>query len=406
MDYRQSLRTLVEQYQEIEQKKLGSASQLLAGYRSSLIDLTQKYRTLKPVKPRPLTIPVIFGRTHDENFISDYLAYVLDPQKNGIGTGPLEALLDLCAKGRIDEPLDNAIIRREYPLMGGRLDLLIQIGDNLVIGIENKIFSPEGVNQTSNYADVMDELFSEIPHSMIFLTRMGHRAGSEKFKPVSYAVLLATLEKVSVAHVDDTRKLVLWKDFLEHLEVYIMTANADRFEFSEKAKLYLENRAMLHDLTTTFHREWDKALSYLETRFRQVATGGPWQTLFQTRYEWHQAYKANWATGSPNIHFEWWLPISSISSSQGELSFMVDVEGRKVNETLALFANRYPQIESQYKQKGIDRCPQNRKNAIAFKKYKISQDINQIADVIIASFEEFSFLESEIDTVLTLMSQK
>jgi PD-(D/E)XK nuclease superfamily protein len=403
MDNKQAIQILAGRYQQIQEKEQAVERALVENYLTRLPVLANKYARAKPAKSAPLTIPAIFNRSYDENFISDYLAYVLNPQKNGIGLGPLKALLKLCAIDEADIPLDDAIIRREYPLEKGRLDLLIRFGESLVVGIENKIFSSEGTNQTPYYALVMDDLFADIPHHMIFLTRTGHRARSTKFIPASYAMLLMALKEVSVDHVQDHRKLFLWEDFLEHLEVYIMTANPNHFEFSEKSKLYIENHPMIHDLTTTFDREWDQAITYLETHFREGLTGGPWNTVFQTRYSWQQVYKPRWATGNPNIHFEWWLPLSAFL--QGEMAFMVDVEGKRMAETLTVFASRYPSIESQYKQKGIQYCPQNRKNAIAFKKYRISQDINQIADIFLESFDEFRFLEAEIDTVLAIMSE-
>ena len=74
------------------------------------------------------TIPALFKRTYDENFISDYLAYILDPSRNGIGTEPLQALLSLAFDYDSDMDLDNAIIDREHTFKDsslGRIDLLI-----------------------------------------------------------------------------------------------------------------------------------------------------------------------------------------------------------------------------------------------------------------------------------------
>jgi hypothetical protein len=108
-------------------------------------------------RPRE-TIPALFGRAYDENFISDYLAYILDPARNGIGSEPLQALLSVAFDPDLDVDLDNVTILREYAFGDvnfGRIDLLIQLGDQGergVIGIENKILASEGDTQTISYA--------------------------------------------------------------------------------------------------------------------------------------------------------------------------------------------------------------------------------------------------------------
>ena len=95
-----------------------------------------------------MTIPRIFGRPYDENFISDYLAYILIRARTGSGLPPLEAFLKLCQIDTMNIPLEHAHIRREYGLDGGRIDLLIECGESLaVVGIENKIYSSEEVGK-------------------------------------------------------------------------------------------------------------------------------------------------------------------------------------------------------------------------------------------------------------------
>ncbi len=61
-----------------------------------------------PEQQRPRTIPFIFGRTYDENFISTYLAHVLDPAYNGIGPEPLQRLLALAGcEANVDDLRDG-----------------------------------------------------------------------------------------------------------------------------------------------------------------------------------------------------------------------------------------------------------------------------------------------------------
>ena len=400
MDNKPDFPKLADRYLQISQKESEAECRLVADYRTAFAYSARKYEHAKQVKLRPLTIPAIFGRSHHENFISDYLAFVLDPKKNGIGTAPLEALLSLYAVEYDESKLDDVLIRREFPLESGRIDLLIECPEQFVIGIENKIYSPEGENQTPSYARIISDVFPDTSRLLVFLTRQGDKPKSAQFVPLSYANLFNTFKAVKISEDIALRNQVLWADFLEHVEIYIMATVPEKFEFSEKAKLYLENQKMLHDITTSFDREWESALLHIESRFREQATGGPWNTVFQTRYSWQQAYKSNWRSNNFFIHFEWWLPPTALIDGELSLSFMVDVEGKRASELLGLFANRHLQLETIYRQNSIAYCPPKRSNAIAFKKYSISTDIDQVAAVLFESFSEFRFLESEIDEVV------
>ncbi len=70
----------------------------LSAFQRQFLHLKGEYEKLPKVRPKRITIPEIFGRSDDENFISDYVAYILDPYRNGIGIEPLQALLSLCGK--------------------------------------------------------------------------------------------------------------------------------------------------------------------------------------------------------------------------------------------------------------------------------------------------------------------
>ena len=96
----------------------------LAKYQAALAEMARSYPSLSGTVERPLTIPVIFGRSYDENFISDYLAYILDPDRNGIGDEPLVRLLELVVPEAEMPDIEVVEITREYSLGSGRIDLL------------------------------------------------------------------------------------------------------------------------------------------------------------------------------------------------------------------------------------------------------------------------------------------
>ena len=119
-------------------------------------ELEEIYR-LTP-EPSILTLPEIFGKQDQEVFATYWLAYLLNPQINGFGVGPLNALLRCIDANQVSEE-DEIIIEREYTFEnnGRRIDLLITTQEYL-IGIENKLFSGEGDNQTESYWDGMTKI--------------------------------------------------------------------------------------------------------------------------------------------------------------------------------------------------------------------------------------------------------
>jgi hypothetical protein len=401
-----SIQQLVQQYQAILQREQTAQQTGLENYRIALADLNQRYAQLQPVPPRPLTIPAIFGRSYGENFISDYLAYILDPAKNGIGVAPLAQFLELCDFDSTGLSLTEVKIYREYPVGSGRIDLLLEWEETLILGIENKILSAEGVGQTKYYAQELPHLFRDTACHFAYLTRGGYPADSKKFQPISYVELLDKLRNVPVAPSTGARQLILWYDFLEHLEVYIVMSDPDRIEFSDKAKLYIEHRAMIQDLENAFKNEWSTAIDYVEKQVRAHLGDGLWTTRFNRtfRQTWHQVLKPAWESSDLTVHYEYWLSIQSLT--QQELTFMADVEGKQANNFLALFEQRYPALKAEYEQREIIYRPNHRKFAIAWKSYPIVQELHQVAEVFLDALDEFRFLEPEIDAVIAELTKQ
>lgn len=399
------MQTLVQQYQAILQKEQAAEQAQVEAYRRQLAELSQQYAQAAATPPKPVTIPAIFGRSHRENFISDYLAYILNPAKNGLGPGPLVQLLHLCDIDPGEVPLAEVVIHREYTVGSGRIDLLLEWEDALVLGIENKIYAAEGDGQTRYYAHEIPKLFKDTPCHFAFLTRGGRSAQSKKFKPISYAGLLEALRQVRVSPNTGARQLILWHDFLEHLEVYIIMSDPGQFEFSDKAKLYLEHHAMIQDLETTFKDEWGAAITYIEDRVR-ANLDDDWETQFNPQLSrgWHVISKSAWRQEELWVHFEYWF--APYWLARREFTFVLDVEGKQNNDFLDRFDQRYPALEPTYKRREMIYRPSNRKVAIAHKIYPISQDIDEIAQVFIDAFEEFRFLEAEVDAVLAEMNRE
>jgi hypothetical protein len=401
---RKRIEQLARDYQRILHRAGAAEQRRLEDYRARLAALVAQYARAKPAPPKPLTIPRIFNQAYGENFISDYLAYVLDPGKNGIGEAPLARFLSLCGIDSTDLPLAEVTIHREYPLDDGRIDLLLEWEDTLVLGIENKILSVEGRQQTASYARVIRRLCGETPYHLIYLTRGGQRAGSRKFRPLSYAQLAQALREVQLPAETTTRRRVLWEDFLEHLEVYIVSL-PDRFEFSEKAQLYLSHLDMIHDLTTSFDQEWRDAITYIERRLSPRLDGGPWNTKFSPANPWQFVFKAPWESSALWVYYMYLIKPADLRPTGQKIRFVAQADRAQREDFVKQFDRRKPGLDDLYKKRGIEYCPPHRRYAMARKEYDIPPDINDIVPVMLSAWAEFRFLETEIDQVLAEMQE-
>jgi len=70
---------LLSDYQHIIDIEKTADDLLLEVYRISVVDLDRLSIESPPARPRQLTIPEMFRRSYSQNFISDKLAYFLDP---------------------------------------------------------------------------------------------------------------------------------------------------------------------------------------------------------------------------------------------------------------------------------------------------------------------------------------
>lgn len=99
------------------------------------------------------TLPEVFGIQYKEVYITKWIAYLL--RNKDFGTSVLNALLGNTTFVKDDESLE---VFTEYFFDDGRrIDILV-ITDKFIIGIENKIWSGEQENQTSDYKNSLESL--------------------------------------------------------------------------------------------------------------------------------------------------------------------------------------------------------------------------------------------------------
>jgi len=361
------------------------------------------YSSLPVALPRLDTIPVIFRRTKNENFISNYLAYVLDPNRNGLGISPIQSMLQLAFPdiGEID-PIEISIVR-EFDTGDGKIDLLIQVDDTIVIGIENKIGSPETNGQTVRYNRRLRKLFKDQTRYLIYLTPNGQEPRSKAFLPITYRQMLSAFRLIRYDWRIDIHKSVIWEDFLTHLEVYIVMDSID-FEISPRSQLYLENYLMISELEENFRDDWLNLLNYLEAQLSDYFEPGTWQVDFSNRrFNWYSIRKTNWKQGELEPHYV--FKLSHAEFAQGYFCYAFSVYGEGFAEFVERFLKKYPKLRQRYDKLGIEILPAHegkyaREHFLAFKKYYLDPPLSKIAEQWITAYEEFSFLNDVIDELL------
>lgn len=185
-------------------------------------------------KTKADTFLSVLGKTYNENLISDYLAYILDDSRSHLGVAPLNALLKCASSSCELKKTDKITIEREHCLnrdQKNRIDILIHIQNekkSFYIGIENKIGSDEGTNQTTRYANSLDTFYKSKGEKniYIFLTPTGIDAKDIRFKSISYNDIVEEFENTTLDNM-------FFADFKNHVKKYIVS-NAFECTFTKE----------------------------------------------------------------------------------------------------------------------------------------------------------------------------
>ncbi len=403
-NHTKQLNTLTAQYKALS----GSLAGVSSDWGARLQAIRSQYAlTLNADRP-VVTIPTIFHRPYDENFISDYLAHILNPIHSGLGYAPLQSLLTIAGVSYSLNSNDGVGLQvfREYQLSEeSRIDILIVIKRaKLIIAIENKIFSSEGYRQTIRYSEAIQAGFPAYTNILFFLTPLGTVPSSSEFKSLSYAELLTALRSYQLSDVSE-RDQFIYQDFCLHVENYIM--KSVNLKLSEKSLLYLKNAEMITDLQEAFSQDTSSVFEVLAEIIKAVFEGVSegWEYSFSEERGHQQAWKKHWRTNQVWIHYEFWFSKDSLFMDP-EFSFMIDAEGKQKDSFLAKFDQLQGKLRAKYRSAGIQYRPKSRGLAIAFKDYKFQLSPENLDRSTMESFfrktiDELLFLVEPIDQALS-----
>lgn len=370
----------------------------------------QKLYNYLPNEPEPtISILDIFNKTYNENYISDFLAYILNPTQNGIGIGPLQKLTGF-GGGKWNTDLENPNIKieiiREFVLANNRrVDLVILINDSLVIGIENKVFTGEHNKQTIDYAKRLKARFKDYEYVFLLLSPEGKKPLSDAFRAMSYSDLHYLLASISYDAVKDIRKTVIFEDFKTHLEDKFMNQNA--FSLSKKAELFIEYGRMLEDLKKSFEEDYKNVLKVIlqmiKENLQQVDADDIWEVNTADTRNYHQISKKTWRKSDLFVHFELRMTSSNMTTN-GMIDFALDIELDKKKDFITKLEKVYAtDLTNLISEKQLDK--NIRSFSYVSKKYKlltkeILQNRDELQKQITGMVDDFLPLIKMIDNTL------
>ncbi len=380
----------------------------IENYEADLFEIKLSWDKFRMEESQYKSIPAIFNRSYDENVMSDYLAYIIDPNENGIGIQPLLSLVSN-AKGT-ESAIDlikrshrkDIIVHREYCFTdNSRIDILININKQLILGIENKVNAFERSNQTIDYSNAVSEEFPNYESVLFFLTLDKKKASSDNFNAVSYEDLYNRFSELSNQLECGQRQKFLFNEFNYHIQKYFMEKSD--LNLSAKTKLHNKYWEMLNDLDEAFTEDYNNLKNYLADNMLALF-GDDWE--INNREGYIQIYRAYW--NKPNdrfIHFEIWDSAIDNLLIDGKLYAMIDVEGKNKQPYLDKFEKIFNSNKSKYISNNVLYKPSSRKNAIGYKEYEYTywknpDTKNNIDQIINQMYKDFSFIIPLIDKVL------
>lgn len=268
---------------------------------------------------KPDTLGRIFRHEYKENFISDWLAYLLNVEK--IGTNQLfQSLFEICGVDGTFVPLGGIEREKELTFTGdnnrlekyGRIDFFIRT-ENAIVGIENKIWSGfTSDNQLEKYAKAIKQCADiENKEAYLFLlypkgnlsvdSKLKGYTKSENVKIVTYEALIAVWEKIKIDCIKSLRPLIIFEDFVKHVKEYIM-CTSEKLNFNA-IKFLNKKSEEIEKLDKIRNGAKEQFICCLEEQLqKRLGDREEWKHHISSGAQYIQCFKDNWEENG--IHFE------------------------------------------------------------------------------------------------------
>ncbi len=283
----------------------------IQGYKE-MLDKVSMFKDRSPTN----TLAHIFKQDNGENFISDWLAFLLDPVC--VGTiEPLQLLLNIAGINNVSlSKFDDIVIEREHDFKdGGRIDFLITVNNDTIIAIENKIWSGFQPNQLERYRKALETIKKNDNNEIlqyygicIFpekneISKNLNEILNNGFMPVSYEKLVNGFKSVHLNCIDNMRAAVLLQDFITHMEEYILVSGNYNLDI-ERLEFLNEYKDSLDKLNQKRNADKQNFAGFIKQQMKnQIAEKdrSEWKTNKSDNY-YYQLMKIGWEKHL--VHFE------------------------------------------------------------------------------------------------------
>lgn len=277
-----------------------------------LIDKVNKQFHDCNVSPPTNTIAHIFRKESQENFISDWIAYLIDPISFG-NAEPLNVLLEVAG---FDDCIDkNGIIEisREKTFDDQRrIDFYIET-EELIIGIENKIWSGLGYHQLQDYSKSLEKLSKgkEIRKILLLpqnnmsinLNKNNSDISVSEFVSVTYEDFTNALKNLQINFIENLRSSFLLQDFITYVEEYFMDSNVDMKKNFDMVSFLFEHKNQLKELETCKNNLQTQFVESVVKKLAEAFDEEIWKIKFPKTGSYFQLFKDLPGWGAP-VHFE------------------------------------------------------------------------------------------------------
>lgn len=207
------------------------------------------------------TIPEVFGIQYKEVYITKWLAFLLRQKRFG-----WQILNVLIGSDKVKENF-NYDVYTEYVFENGRrIDILIESQDFL-IGIENKIWSGEQENQTSDYKESMKELSSDKECIGIYLHPEQNKSESKYFRNVTYTELYDALSKINVPDYPTSFEKMMFEQFMLYIKEYLYMKKSEFPEISKRVKFYAQYINIINEISDEYKSAYSQIIEWLKYKF-------------------------------------------------------------------------------------------------------------------------------------------
>ncbi|WP_434122184.1 PD-(D/E)XK nuclease family protein [Salinicoccus roseus] len=355
------------------------------------------------------TVARVFGIEHRENYISNWLAFLLDPARFG-SSDPLNALIELYFSKKIrSENIEEGkewskveseevieVTREDMLGKSQRIDLFIST-DEFVIGIESKIYAGLHPNQLRKYEVGIHRRLKSSEHKdkkavYILLTPESNFQHDEgEFIRITFEEVAEVFSKLHYNYQQNLRSAFLLEDFVNYVNEYLRGGKTYMNE--EWANFISSNNHLLSNIYEEGSKNLEALKREVDEYLKSAFTEEEWEVYSNKKPEefWRQLKNEEW--DKYNIHYE--VGTLKREPTYGfilpeRLKLTLDIENNKVRKYFQT-KNKLP----------FEKIEEHNEITIEGIDYKNGETISQSLDKIIRELRKWdSEFRAEINDLL------